>query len=58
MLNTTCPFISGSTKEIEIAFEIPEHVTCFSAINTYNIPVDAEMLTSYRIDDIKSTAMF
>ena len=58
MLNTTHPFTSGLIEEIEIVFEIPDHKNGFSANDPLNIPVDAEMLTSYGIDDIRSIAMF
>ena len=58
MSNTIHPFTSGLIKEIEIVFEIPDHKNDFSATDPLNIPVDAEMLTSYGIDDIRSIAMF
>ena len=58
MLNTTHPFTSGLIEEIEIVFEIPDHKNGFSATDPLNIPVDAEMLTSYGIDHIRSIAMF
>ena len=58
MLNTTHPFTSSLIEEIEIVFEIPDHKNGFSATDPLNIPVDAEMLTSYGIDDIRPIAMF
>ena len=58
VLNTIRPFISGLIEEIEIAFEIPDHINSFSATDPFNIPVDAEMLTSYGIDGIRYIATF
>ena len=58
MLNKIRPFISGVIEETEIAFEISDHINGFSAIDLLNIPVDAEMLTCYGIDDVRSIAMF
>ena len=51
MLNTIYPFISSLIKDIDIAFEVPDHINGFSAIDPLNIPVDAETLTSYGSDD-------
>ena len=58
VLNTIHPFTSSLIKDIDIAFEVPDHINGFSAIDPLNIPVDAETLTAYGIDDIRSIATF
>ena len=52
------PFIKALIKEIEKAFEIPEHLKGFSVLDPLLIPRDIPTLGTYGIESIESFAVF
>ncbi|CAB3982735.1 Hypothetical predicted protein [Paramuricea clavata] len=55
---TVKPFIEALVKEIEEAFEIPEHLKGFTAIDPLSFPSDAANLQDFGKEGINSLASF
>ena len=52
------PFISQLIEEIEVAFDIPEHLKGFTAMDPSRMPEKEEDLATYAKDEIASLANF